>query len=503
MDTKVEKSLRRVYSTLTDVEKYEHACRVLNYDEETICPKDGMQEQGGLIAFLENKAFQLEKDPEFRRAAEELYANREELGEFDRVLADSLHRDYVRTKNVTPEKDAEHRKIYRQAFVDWLNAKERADYRIFAPSLAKVRDAQLEEIELSEKKFDDPYDSLLDLYERGITVRDLDEIFGEVKERLLPLLEKIRKSGKVIRTDFLFRKVTDEAQRRMAEWLMDVMCFDRNRGAITTTEHPFTDGMGKNDVRITMHYYPDQFLSSIYSVIHESGHALFEMLQPEENYDHFINMNKTMGMHESVSRFYENRIGRSDAFLTLMYPKAREIFPEVLADVTEQEFREAVNLVRPSLIRTEADEFTYTIHIIIRYEVEKEILRGADIGRLPAMWNRKYQEYLGITPPNDREGILQDVHWASGFGYFPAYALGNMVNAMYVNRMKEDLDIDREIRSGSLEKINSWMKEHVFKKADRQDPKTWIREITGREFTPKDFLDYLEEKYGAMYGLNS
>lgn len=503
MVSDVEKSLRRVYRMLSEAEKYGHACRVLNYDEETICPKDGMAEQGELIAFLENQAFVLEKDPEYREAAENLYEHRDELGEYDRVLAESLHRDYERSKNVSAEKDAAFRKVYRQAFVDWLEAKEKADYRIFEPSLRKVRDVQLEEIALSERKFADPYDSLLDQYERGVTSQDLDEAFGRCKERLVPFLEKIRKSGKRIRTDFLSRRVTDEAQRRMAEWLLSVMNFDRNRGAITTTEHPFTDGMGRNDIRITTHYHPDQFLSSIFTVMHESGHALFEMLQPQENYDHFINGNKTMGMHESVSRFYENRIGRSESFLSILYPKAKEIFPDVLSDVSEKEFCEAVNLVRPSFIRTEADEFTYPIHIIIRYEIEKEILSGkADLERLPEVWNRKYRDYLGITPPDDRAGILQDVHWASGFGYFPAYALGDMYNAMYFNRMKKELDIDREIRSGSFININAWMQEHVFKKADRQDPKTWIREITGREFTPEDFLDYLEEKYGVLYGLD-
>ena len=289
----------------------------------------------------------------------------------------------------------------------------------------------------------------------------------------------------------------------MADWLLDVMCFDRERGAITTTEHPFTDGLGRNDVRITTHYYPNSFLSSIFTVVHEGGHALFEMLQPQENWDHFVNQNKTMGMHESVSRFYENRIGRSPEFLSILYPKAKEIFPQVLSDVTQEEFYEAVNAVEPSLIRTEADEFTYTLHIIIRYEIEKQIVDGgADFDHLPELWNRKYQEYLGVTPDNDRVGILQDVHWASGFGYFPAYALGNLYNAMYYTRMQQDLDIGKEAASGNFSAINRWMQDHVFARADQLDAKTWIREITGRELTPKDFLDYLEEKYGRLYCLD-
>ena len=502
MQETTRQDLETVQKVLREAEQYEHACRVLNYDEETICPKKGMEEQGEIIAFLENRAFSLKKDPAFLAAADRLYEERKELEPLDQVLAETLHRERARTKNITPEMDAAHRKVYSKAFVDWLEAKNRADYRIFAPSLQAVTAAQKEEIAKCEGSYATPYDCLLDQYERGMTQKQLDEIFGTCKERLLPLLQRIRKSKKKIRTDFLSRSVTDEQQKQMAEWLMDVLCFDKERGAITTTEHPFTDGLGRDDVRITTHYYPNQFLSSIFTVIHEGGHALFEQLQPRENWDHFINQNKTMGMHESVSRFYENRIGRSRAFLSLLYPKAREIFPQVLSDVTEEEFYEAVNAVEPSLIRTEADELTYTIHIIIRYELEKEIVNGeTDFATLPQRWNEKYQEYLGVTPANDREGILQDVHWASGFGYFPTYALGNMYHAMYATRMAQDLDIEKEAASGSFAGINRWMTDHVFARADQVDAPTWIREITGRDLTPNDFLNSLEEKYGSLYCL--
>ena len=330
----------------------------------------------------------------------------------------------------------------------------------------------------------------------------LDRTFARCRDRLVPLLKRIEKSPKKIRTDFLSRPVTDEQQRRMTEYLLDVIGFDKTRGSWTLTEHPFTDGLWVDDNRITTHFDPNAFASSMFSVIHEGGHALFEMMQPRENYAHHIFMNKTMGMHESVSRFYENRLGRSRAFVHLIYPKTREIFPQVMEDVSEEELYEALNVVQPSLIRTEADEFTYTFHIMIRYELEKQIVNGGvEIADLPALWNRKYEEYLGIRPQNDRDGVLQDMHWASGFGYFPAYALGNMYNAMYYNRMQQDFDIEEAIAGGRLDRINDWMKEHVWKKADRQDPRPWIKEITGRDFTPDDFLDYLEKKYTEIYEL--
>ena len=288
----------------------------------------------------------------------------------------------------------------------------------------------------------------------------------------------------------------------MARYLLDVIGFDFNRGAMSTTEHPFTDAMGPDDERVTTHYR-ENLSSSMYSIIHEGGHALFDQNQPRENWVRHITDGKTMGQHESVSRFYENIIGRSESFIHLIFPKAKEIFPEALADVTEREFYEAVNMVTPSLIRTEADEFTYTFHIIIRYELEKLLMAGeATVDELPRLWAEKYQAYLGVTPTNDNEGILQDVHWSSGMiGYFPTYALGNMFNAMYYNRMREDFDVDEAILAGDLGKIKTWMTEHVFKKADRLSQEDWVRDITGREFTPDDYLDYLEEKYSRIYEL--
>lgn len=297
------------------------------------------------------------------------------------------------------------------------------------------------------------------------------------------------------------RKVTRPQQEEMTRYLLGLLGFDAQRGAWTTSEHPFTEILGKNDIRVTTHFYEDQFASSMYSIIHECGHALFEQLQPKENFTHYLN-NKTMGQHESVSRFYENRIGRSESFVHLIYPKAKEIFPQVLSDVTERELYEALNLVQPSLIRTEADEFTYTFHIIIRYELEKAIIDDRiSLENLPQLWNDKYASYLSVRPGNDREGVLQDMHWTSGFGYFTAYALGNLYNAMYYNRMAEELDIDHLVAAGRIGEINDWMQSHVFAQADRLDPQEWLKQMTGKTLSPDAFLDYLEQKYTAIYQL--
>ena len=502
MQSTLEQKLEIVKKTLDEADMYLHACSVLNFDQETICPEKGMEEQGEVAAFLENKAFQLKKAPDFIEAAEYLYQNREELGEFDRTLAEQLHREYQKTRNISPEQNQEFSLARNRAFVNWLKAKETSDFSAFAPSLAEMLEIQKKEVSLREDACPEPYDNLLWDYEYGMGQKELDECFQRCKERLLPLMEKIRQSKKTFRTDFLSRRVTDEQQRTLAEYLMKLMGFDLKRGALSTTEHPFTESPGKDDTRITTHYYPDMFYASMYSVIHEGGHALFDQNQPRENFAFHIEEGKTMGMHESVSRFYENRIGRSRSYLGFIYPKIREIMPQVLEGVSVEEFYEAMNQVSPSLIRTEADEFTYTFHVIIRYEIEKELLSGRiSIDELPEIWNRKYEEYLGVRPGNEREGVLQDVHWTFGFGYFPSYAIGNMYNAMYYNRMKQELDVEGELQKGCFDRINRWMEENVYRRADRLTPKEWIRDITGREFTSDDFLDYLEEKYTQLYQL--
>ena len=502
MNELLEKDLNAVYSALDEAEKYYHAASVISFDLETICPSAAMEKQGECMAFLSTEGYKKIKTDAFISAAERLYAAREELDDrLDKALAEALHRDYMKTKNVTPEMNHKFSLVYNKAYLDWLAAKEKSDFSLFAPSLDAVRDISKMQISLREEALPDPYDEMLSDYERGITCADLDEAFGLCKERLLPLLEKIKKSPKAIRRDFMGREVSDEAQKKFAKYLLDTMGYDFTRGAFTTTEHPFTSDLSRDDIRVTTHYYPNAFASSMYSIIHEGGHALFGQMVPAAHHDHHIGGRMTMGMHESVSRFYENRIGRSREFINLIYPDAKRILG-VLDDVTPEEFYEAVNFVEPSLIRTEADEFTYTFHIIIRYEIEKMIVAGgAATVDLPEIWRKKYREYLGIEPASDRDGVLQDVHWTGGFGYFPTYALGNMYNAMYYNRMKSEIDVRSALPAGKFGEINGWMEKNVFAKANLLPAKEWIRDITGRDFTPVDFIDYLEEKYGELYAL--
>ncbi len=421
MTQELLEKLNFVKETLRNVESYEHECRVLNFDQETICPSGGMEGQGEVHAFLSTKAFELVKQPLFTESAEYLYQHKDEIDDVpNRILADDLHRDYLKIKNITPAMDHEFSLIYNKSFVDWLNAKQKSDFSVFAPSLKKVRDVEVKKVTLREDKLPDTYDNLLDDYERGMTTHDLDVIFNRCRERLVLLLKTIQAAEKNIRKDFLSRTVTDEQQQRMSRYLLETMGFDFNRGAFTTTEHLFTDGLGRNDVRVTTHYYTNMFCSSMYSIIHEGGYALFEMYQPGEDREHYINNDKTMGMHESVSRFYENRIGRSKGFIHLIYDAVKKIFPDVMYDVSERELYESVNVVSPSLVRTQADEFTYTFHIMIRYELEKMIVNGkAEIEDLPQLWNDKYEEYLACR--------------LNGSKYLSVYLIKQILRVVHMN----------------------------------------------------------------------
>ena len=323
---KQEKDLQYINRTLKTAEKYTHAYAVLLYDQETICPSEAMEEEGETAAFLASKAYALQKGRHFTEAVEDLYRYSSRLGEFDRVLIKKLYKDIEKKRNITPAMNHGFDLIFNKAYVDWLNGKKKADFKLFAPSFAKVRDVEIRKISLNDKAMPVRYDNLLDDYETGITTEDLDRYFGQYKKRMLPLLKKITERGKKVRSDFMSRKVTEEQQKKMAEYLLGIMGFDFGRGAFTTTEHPFTSGLARNDIRITTHYYPDMFYSSMYSVIHEGGHALFEMYQPAENYDHHIQYYKQWDSTNRCQDSMRTVSGVQEALYISFFLKCRRYF---------------------------------------------------------------------------------------------------------------------------------------------------------------------------------
>ena len=508
MEDKIKEQMNKVMKTVDKENVCLHAARLITMDLYTICPEAAMEKEGGLIAELEKQAFEIRNGRDFTDAVSFLYDNDSELNEYEKALIGYYTRKRLYEKNLTSETAYEFSKVENKAFADWSRAKEKSDFSLFKDSLGDVIAMNGKKAHLREKTPEEDallkndYDVLLDFYDRGMTTGKLDECFGLVKDRIIKLTKDISKSAKQIRTDFLYRPVREESQRKAAEYLHKVLGLPPERSVIATSIHGFSLRIDEDDVRLATGYNSDYFLSNIYTVLHEAGHSLFELLCPKEDNRYLIYDNKTLGMHESVSRFYENILGRSEGFIQFIYPGLKEIFPEVLGDVTQRQLYEAVNLVKPGLIRVDADEVTYTLHILIRYELEKEIfLNGADPENLPALWDKKYGEYLGLIPENDREGILQDIQWTSDFGYFPVYCIGNFYNAMYYKKMTAELNVEELLKNGDFERINEWMAENVFKKADILSPPQWIEDITGESLTPIPFIEYLEQKYKKIYQL--
>jgi carboxypeptidase Taq len=384
----------------------------------------------------------------------------------------------------------------------WAQARAKDDYRSFAPHLEKVIGLKRRQAACLSAG-GSPYDALLDLFEPGSTENSVAAIFSRLKSDLVDILASIR-SRPQVDASFLNRKCDVGRQRAISEWLVDVLPFDRERGRLDAVEHPFTSTMGVDDVRITTRYIEDNFASSVFSTIHETGHALYEM---------GIAVGKEFGrtrlcevwsaaIHESQSRMWENVIGRSRTFWKRNYPRLAELAGPTLEGVGLDAFIAGVNKVEPSLIRTEADEVTYGLHVILRFELEAELIAGRlSVADLPAAWNAKMRELLGVEPRGDAEGCLQDVHWSVGlFGYFPSYALGNLYAAQFWDAMRDDIPaLEARIEDGGLDAPLGWLREKIHSGGAAWLPGELVLRATGASLDPSHFTAYLRKKYSRIY----
>jgi carboxypeptidase Taq len=348
------------------------------------------------------------------------------------------------------------------------------------------------------------YDAMIDAYEPRMTAAQITSIFTNLQNGLKKLLEKIQNSNKQPDPSLLHQTVPVDAQQKIATELAQTLGYDvtspNAAGRIDETEHPFTEGY-YDDVRITTHYYPNDFASSIFSVLHETGHAIYDQnLNPEWKYQP-IGSHCSMGIHESQSRFTENIVGRSKEFWTSQLPKVKRLVLQ-LQNLELEPFIHAINKVTPSKIRIESDEVTYNLHIIIRFQLEQDIFQDKiNVDELPEAWNQKYKELLGLTIENDSEGVMQDTHWSSGyFGYFPSYTLGNIYDGQLLTKIEQDIPTWRhQLEQGNLQNVGAWLRTHVHNQSNLYDPAELIKIITGKELNANPYLKYLEEKYGALY----
>lgn len=471
------------------------------YDASTIAPRDGAEFRNRQMAVVQGDLFSIMTNADSLAKLDEL-ATRSDLEPLYQEALKQRLRSLRDIRMLPKELYVEFEELKANAEVMWRDAKKAEDYKLFEKPLKDLIEMQKKLLSY-RKGQESNYQLLLDDYEVGMTIEKYDEFFELIKKKLLPFIQKVAAKKEVIDDSFLTGFFPAEKQAKLMKVLQEYMNYDSNKVYMGETEHPFTMKISNNDTRITTKYVESSLASSIYSVIHEYGHALYGM-QVDSAYEGTILADgMSSGMHESQSRFLENYIGKRESFWTCNYPKLQEIFPE-FNKISLSEFVRMINASYPSPIRTEADELTYPIHILIRYEIEKEIFDGTlNLDDLENEWNQRYERYLGIKVKKPSEGILQDMHWSSAmFGYFPTYALGSAYAAQFFNAMQKDLDVDQALCENDFRKIQNWLKEKIhhygsFKRAD-----AILLEVCGEKFNPNYYIEGLIEKYSKLYGID-
>lgn len=384
----------------------------------------------------------------------------------------------------------------------WVKARAQSDFSIFKPHLETLVELRKQYAELFTP-YDHIYDPLLDDFEPGMKTADVKEIFEKLRPQQVALLQEIAEKEPPDNS-FIKHHYNDEHQELFGRHVITCFGYDWQRGRLDVAPHPFTTEFGLGDVRITTRYLKDDAGSALFGTMHESGHAMYAQGVPEKYKRHPLGGAASLAIHESQSRLWENIIGRSKEFWSYFYPSFQMLFSEYLADVSLIDFYRGINRVEPSFIRVEADEATYNMHIMLRLEIEIGLMEGTmNVGDLPEIWNSKMQEYLGITPPNDALGVLQDIHWSGGsIGYFPTYALGNLASVQLWNKLlEENPNVPDEIARGKFETVLAWMRENVHKYGSKYEPQEIMLKATGNKIDPAPYMAYLRKKYTEIYNL--
>jgi carboxypeptidase Taq len=501
-----KKLLEKTKNTIT----LNSAASILHWDMETKMPPRGIKLRSLQLALLSRIGHKMSTDPEIGRLLEETMKH-PEYGSLDPVHKRNLYlikKHYDEQTKLPEELVVETSKQQAITIDTWKKAKAAKNFSKFKPELEKLFSLrrQAAEILMDVKETATPYDALIDIFEPKMTAEAISKVFKELREGLISVLRKCEESPKQPDTSILNRPLSIAAQQKIGKLLADFIGYDTSSatsgGRIDETEHPFTTGY-YDDVRITTHYYPNRFVSSIFSILHEGGHALYEQNLKQEWMFQPVGDACSMGVHESQSRFVENIVGRSPEFWTYFLPKLKQSAGNRLSDVKLDDFVHAINQVTPSKIRVEADEVTYGLHVIIRFNLERDLFADKiAVDELPQVWNESYSQILGVTVEDDSEGVMQDTHWASGlYGYFPTYALGNIYSGQILSRLDEDIqDWRMQVSVGDFGDVKQWLVKNVHSQGNLYSPPELIKNITGKELTVYPYLDYLNKKYSGLYG---
>lgn len=482
------------------------AITLFQWDTETLAPEEAIEYTSKTIGILSGEYFTALINKEVKTLLEKLSTEEEQkkLSFNEKAIVKNIKKSYEQMEKIPVEEYTKYEELIAKASSIWAKAKENKSYQEFAPTLSQIIDYQKKFAKYRQKDNTPIYNILLDDYEEGFTMEKLDVFFEKIKSVVIPLIKEVTKQPEIDKS-YNYRSYDVQKQRDFAREISEYVGFNFKRGVLAESAHPFTTNLHNHDVRITTHIYENNLESSIFSVIHEAGHGIYEMNIDDAITQTPVGGGSSMGIHESQSRFFENMLGRSEAFWTPIYPKLQDLFMEQLKDVPLSHFVKGINKATPSLIRTEADELTYCLHIIIRYEIEKMIFNDeVTIDELPSIWNKKYKEYLGVEPSNDAEGILQDIHWSGGsFGYFPSYAIGTAVAAQIYAHMEKNLPIENYLLNGNIAAIIEYLKEHIHKYGATKNTTELLMDMMNEDLNADYYVTYLANKYSKLYNLDN
>lgn len=501
----VQQTVQAFQDHLQKIMHYEEALAVMYWDLRTGAPKKGAEQRSKAIGTLSSEVFALQTSDEMMRFLDTLQQPeaQKQLDPITKRVLVKVNKDFEKFRKIPKDTYHDYVVLTSTAESVWETAKAERDFKKFQPYLEKIVQYN---IEFAERwgYAANRYDALLDSYEPGVPVGQIDPVFAELRRHIVDLLKDVQASPHQPDTSFIQQRFPQRDQQAFGLSLLEAIGFDFDAGRLDVTVHPFCTALNPGDVRVTTKYDERDFRTSLFGTIHEGGHALYEQNISEQLVGTPLHTGTSMGMHESQSLFWENFVGRSYEFWSQHYRQLVKQFPEQLGDVDLDTFYQGINVAVPSFIRIEADELTYTLHIMIRYEIEKglinEQLRVSD---LPDIWNAKMDEYLGIVPPDDGKGVLQDVHWSGGaFGYFPSYALGYIYAAQFRTALIRDIpDVHHHIAQGHFKPIKDWLTEHIHQHGSMYDPRDLLNRVTGQDLDASHLVTYLQDKYKDVYKL--
>ncbi len=485
--------LDRLKELLAEVDDLRKTATLLFWDQRVMMPPGGSQARADASATVGRIAHEKFVASELGGLLDDLNEDDYDYESFEASLIRVTRRDYEKAVRVPPELTGEVRRASALALAAWGPAKEKSDFPALLPHLERNLELRHRYVECFDPA-DETYDLLLDDYEPLMKTAEVREIFDGLKRDLIPLIKEIADTGPV-EDSFLRGEFDTAAQRDFGMAVVRQFGFAENEWRLDTTQHPFMCTPGEGDVRITTNFRPHD-LTSIFATMHEFGHGVYEWGVEPSLQRTPLGSGVSLGVHESQSRTWENLVGRSRAFWRFFYPRLQEVFPAQLGSVDEEAFYRAVNKVYPSLIRIDADEVTYNMHIILRFELEQELIENRlDPRDLPGAWNERMEEYLGVEVPDDAHGVLQDMHWAGGsIGYFPTYSLGNVISVQIWDRLKEDVDVDDQMERGEFGEIREWLRSHLYVLGRKFTPQETIERVTGSRIDAGPYVRYLREK---------